>query len=1365
MSLRNLKNERGFLSDYFLFTVLAGKRKASEKQVDTARWKLRRLLERVGGRDLDAATCRERFVRPLLQEALGHFVGAGSERIHALHASADAEAAGGKPHALVWCGASDEDLGHGGSDGQGMARLERALAEANVRYGLLVTAERLRLIRAPGFGPPRAYLELDLPGAAEGGDTASLGVALRIFGREAFEPGPDGRSPLDLLEEQSRHHAARVSEDLRGAVHSASESLIAGLIADAVARGELADPAAMDEARLRLVRDAALTALYRLLFILYAEARDERLQAHRIYHENYSVHTLVTELTRDPTRRWPENRCSIWSRLLALFRIYDSGMPAHGEWERIPPRGGNLFAQDTPEGRVLAAARLPDRVIAEVVVDLATTAARPGVGRERVFFRELDIEQLGSVYEGLLDFEPRVAREPALELKVQGRTFVLPPEEIVRLCEAKDLKLAGDVALVEGTVAEALHPDAVAEEDQDDDSEDDEDGDDDSAGEEDEGGGLKKGGVARLVRRIAPGTFHFVPGGARKGSGSFYTPLPLVRDVVRHALGLLVEGRTAAEIEQLRVLDPACGSGHFLIEAMRFLGQGLHRAYVREHGSAGPPAYRGTKPWDADCDAKDELARAANSEARAWCKRRVAERCLFGVDLNPTAVNLAHVALWVESLAGDRPLTYFEHHVRCGNSLLGTWLDRFRLPPLPDLRGGVRGDVSMSLFEARPIQDLIREAAAERRLIDEASQDDLRREGITPDTVDELRFKEARRRAAEQTLSAARLVFDLRSAAVFVPEIWREFLELAARLDDLPGLEHEVAKARWFGRFAEVRSRERFFHWELEFPEVFLDERRRGFDAVIGNPPWDKVLPTKHEFYAGKDVLIRAFKGNELDARIRELHGRHAGLAEAFAAYRERTTSAAQFLRKGGDFPLSEARSAAAHEDLSKYFVDRAARLAGRKGAVGLIVPSAIYNGDGAVGIRRHLLSAARVERFYAFENRGDKTRGIPKPFPIDSRYKFVSLVFRAGEPADGFDAAFMRRDLSELEDAGEKPWLVRITREEVERLSPETLAFLEYRGPRDQEIVRRMHAGRPTLGGEGLGSWGVTLFTDLAHVQIYNGARDKDLFTDPRTHRLHTPESVLGRVPADLSELLRAMAARGFLPVYEGKSVDQYLVGTKPVRWWLSVEQAKAKYGKEPRREATVVFRETASNTNERTCIAAVLPPGSAGSHTLTGLLATRVEPDAAVAVLDSFCFDWLLRLRAAGTHVSFTYILPLAVPPADVADRLPRIPTRLAWEAGLGHVTEDRGTWPLLWQANRAVAEAYGLAAEDFLHVLGTFPGVAKKRREFFAWLLEQTEAWRAEQAEARERAALRVADPSEARAEPSARPAGRAGGRGAT
>jgi hypothetical protein len=1319
MTLRHLRNVRGFFSDYYLGNVFgrgngrARRRKLSDRDTDAAYRRFRRIHESAEGRCTDAASTRERFARPFLRDILGFHLAQGEERVHALFRSAEAAEAGARALAVSYCGSWDEDLD--ANRGQARKRAEGALASMGLGYGLLLTGERCRLIRAAGEGPSGAYLEADLQGLAEEEDPESFAAFYRLLRVESFEPAADGTVPIHEVERESRAHAEKVSEDLKAAVFTAAESLAGGLIADAVARGALSEATAVSNTQLRLYRDAALTALYRLLFILYAEARDPRLDEHPIYRDSYSAHGLVDELLRDPTRDWPENRSSFWPRLLALFRIYDKGLPAITPWENIPPRGGQFFSSETPEGRLLDDACLSDRTVTRLVVDLATTTPHRGIGRERVSFRELDIESLGAVYEGLLEYEPRVASQEMLELRVQGRTFVLTPRDTARLCAVKKLGLRGDLSLVAGTEVEALHPEA-AQEDEDEDQEGLAEEGPDEESEEGEEEGIKAGATARLVRRVSRGSFHFAPGAARKGSGSFYTPRPLVADLVSHALGPLVQGRTPAQIEALRVLDPACGSAHFLVEAMRFLGRALHRAYVEEHGGKAPPHFRSTtaRAWDSDWQATDEDARASLSEARAWCKRRIAERCLFGVDLNPTAVTLAHVSLWVESVAGDRPLTYFEHHVRCGNSLLGSFLKRIGEPPLPE--DGRNRRLQAELPFAEEVREAVREAARLRRLIDRAPAEDLAREGVDAESVAEQEYKESLRKRAEAILRGARLLFDLRSAALFVPDIWRDWFALANHVTDPAALEAHAKRCGWWDTFSAVRDRERFFHWELESPEVFLDPERPGFDAVIGNPPWDKVLPAKHDFYARVDPMIRAFKGSELDRRIAELHAELAGLRQEFDAYSSRTKLVAKFLRAGGDFPLSKARSQAAHEDVSKYFLDRALWLTARGGAVGFVVPSVIYNGDGCVGLRRYLLDETAIQRFYGFENRR-------KIFPIHSSYKFVCLVPRKGATTRSFDAAFMRHDPAELVERSSKPWVVRMTSEEIRGHSPETLAFLEYRGPRDQEIVRKMTEGKPRLGdASGPGAWGVTLFTDMAHMQIYNVTRDKGLWG-------YTPESVLGRVPADPGETMARMRERGFWPVFEGKHVDQWLVGIRPVRWWLSVDDAQRKYEKPPLSTPTLMFRETASNTNERTCIAAVLPAQSVATHTLCGLLPEAVDVEAAATVLNSFCFDWALRMRTAGTHVSFTYMRPMPVPPAAVVNCLPRLPTHLAREHGLLHITEKRDLWPLLWDANHAVAEAYGLTADDFEHILASFPVFARKRAEFFRYLQDRLAQWKAE------------------------------------
>jgi hypothetical protein len=1317
VTLRAIYNRRNFFSDYWLGSLLGARGSVGPRlTASELRRKMRLLLRLIdgttGGGHIDAARFRERFARPLLMDVLDFTMHDPEVAPHVYRLSARESPDDAPPIALVYvCNDATDIDRHSVLDA-----LDAELGHAGLDHALILSPEVLRLVRHSGDGPRQGALDVSLATMREHEESESLQVAYRLLSAASFVAGADGRRPIDILEAESRAHSARVSAALKGAVFEAAERLVSAFQWDVTARREAFGDRVPTLAE---IRDAGFLALYRLLFILYAESRDARLARHRVYREAYGLEGLIGNLLRSPLDEYPVNRTRLWERLRVLFRVFNEGLSTNlPNLENIPPRGGRLFSDATPEGALLTHLRLDDRACVGVLLAIATTRPRRGIGRERVSFRELEIEQLGSVYEGLLEYEPAIADQLSFAVRVGGRELVLTPDNLLFLCERKKLTVSGDAAWIADTAAARLHPANVP-----DDAEQDEVVDElDEEDEEDEDSAAERAGQSiRLVRRLEPGTFYFRPGGARKASGSYYTPTPMVDFLVREALGPLVAGRTAAQIEQLRIVDLACGSAHFLVGAARFLGARLHDAYRAEYGGNFPPAFA---PGGG---APAVLRTRWADEAPAWCKRRIVERCVYGVDLNPAAVQLAQVALWIESLAGDRPLSFFAHHVRVGNSLQGTFVDRFDTAPDPQLAITGRDSATLGLFESN-IRQRIEAALAERRLIDAELPPEIR-----ADTPDEFRYKEDRLRRSDAALTGARLLMDLRSASPYVPAIWPALIDLIAAAD----VEAAARGKPWWAAFEAVRTRERFFHWELEFPEVLLRADRPGFDAVIGNPPWDKVLPTKREFYSDLDPLVIAVKGHELDQRIRDAHRLHPGLDQRFQAERTRTTTFARVLRKGGDFLLAKPTAEEdeedgvllqrrvndqnAHEDVAKYFVDRSLRLTREGGAIGLVVPAVVYNGNGCVGIRQYLLHDAHVQAFYAFENR-------QRIFAIDSRYKFANIVVRKeANGAGAFDAAFMRHQIDELTDVKRKPWTVHITRDEIERLSPSTLALLEYRDRRDQDIVRRMSLGRPTLGGDGNGAWGTCLISWRQHEIVYNATEDKNLFTIPGTGHIHTPGSVLGaHVPTDPCVLVEAMRAAGFWPVYEGKHIEQYLYGIKPIRWWLSVEQAKAKYDRPPREAPTLVFRETASNTNQRTCIATVLPRMSATSHKCTAADFTCVRADAALTVLNSLCFDFLLRLRVAGTNVSFTHILPVAVPTADVTNGLPRIPARFARDVGVTHIADAPDVWPELWACDIAVAKAYGLGPQEFAHILQTFPVWQRKRPGIAAFYRARLVEW---------------------------------------
>lgn len=1324
MALNSIRNIRGFFSDYWLGSILSAKKgvgsKLTKAQAEKTLWRLTQLRNRIEGfENPDLTRFREQFARPLLGQVLGFNVEENPEetcvRLLTRQPEEAAQGAATAPIAALYLCPDDDKIESKKTRGT----LECFLAEQGLSYGFIITPSLLRLIRRLGDGPKGASFDFSIASAVETEDIDSLTAAYRVLHAENFVAADGSPRPIELLEAESRKHSARVSEDLKAAVFSAAEILIRGFLEDIQARPEAFNP----KPTLGQLRDTALQTLYRLLFILYAEARDERLQRHRLYQKSYSLEQLTDRLLRVPEEELPGNRFGTWQALQALFRIYDEGLPPTPDLENIPPRGGRLFSEKTPEGQLIAKLKLSDRVAGKLVMTLATTKPRRGVGRERVSYRELEIEQLGSVYEGLLEYEPRTADQTMIEVVVQGRDFVLTPAELKRLCEQKQLVLKGDAALVADTEAANLHPENVETDEAAADTEDEDEGEDEngesSEGAEEEDKGVKKGAAARLIRRLEKDEFYFVPGSARKSSGSFYTREEIVQYLVRKALEGLVEDKSAAEIESLRVIDLACGSAHFLVGAARYMGKKLLDAYHREFKDDPPPDFFPDRPLTP------EVRQRWQSEGEAWCKRRIVERCLFGVDLSPTAVQLAQVALWIESLAGDRPLSFFAHHIRPGNSLLGTWLERLHQPPHPAL-DDKKGKDQGGLFEIQ-FQRLIREALDERLLIDKPLPPDIRK-----DTPQEYEYKADRLKRSNDLLAQARLLFDLRSAAAFVPAIWSDWATLLST-DNVAAY---ASKQKWWDRFEEVRQRERFFHWELEFPEVFFGERR-GFDVVLGNPPWEKVKPDRKEFYGRADILIRAFVGGELDARIRELHALHPGLETEFANYSDRVKTTAACLKRGDikfvDWEIN-GRSTGGDPDLFKFFIERAHQVLRPGGRLGYLVPSALYNNEGCTGLRHLLLEHSQVHAFYGFENR-------QKLFPIDSRYKFVCLALEKATVSDRdkarveFRAAFMRHDLREL-DTPPQGVQVLIKRPELEQFSPGTLAFPEFRDERDREILLRMYGllpgqqPRPLLGDSGVGTW------EASYSREFDMTNDRDLWTRP-DGKLWTPKEVCGldwpaRRDIAFAEVRTAMKAKGFWPLYEGKHIEQFLVGIKPVERWLSLELATKKYGTPPAPGRKLVFRDIARNTDERTCIAAVLPEESCSGNTLATLHTPGILVDAAAAVMNSFVFDFATRLKTAGTHLNWTYVSRIAVPPATDCRGVPSVVTRDYQELAtrMTAIAEYPDAFPEVWAANRPVALAYGLTASDFEHILDSFPVFVRKRPAFHRFLRERLAEWKAEE-----------------------------------
>ena len=688
------------------------------------------------------------------------------------------------------------------------ARFERLLRESQVPAGLLHFGTGVRLVYAPK-GESSGSLTFPFAAMTEVAGRPILAALVLLLGRDRlFTFGRAQRLPALL--DKSRKFQNQVSTDLAEQVLKALHELLRGFQSAHAHSGEL-----LLKDWLRAHPDdiygGLLTVILRLIFLLYAEDRG-LLGNDEAWQSGYSVLSLFERLRSDADR-FPdtmENRHGAWAQLLATFRLVFDGCK-HGALQ-LPPRHGYLFHPDGSEttnyqfleGRpfgvarqvdeVVTPPRVSDKVVWEVLQNLMV------LDGERISYRTLNVEQIGSVYETMMGFRFEVTKGPSLAIKPQkahGAATVVNLLELLDepagkrvawLKENADCKVTGaaEEGLKTATTVEGLAA-ALANR------------------------------VSRLLPGMLPaGSFVLQPSDARRKSGSHYTPPQLTRPIVettlRPVLEQLGEKPTAEAVLELKVCDPAMGSGAFLVEACRQLGAVVVKAW------ASHPASKPVIPPD-----EDELL---------FAKRLVATRCLYGVDKNPFAVALAKLSLWLETFAKEHAFTFVDHALRCGDSLVGLSAAQIR---------AFHWDVTQrGAFVETVLKKKLREVELIRAKI--LGADDGTKEGVLRRWL----------READEALGDLRLIGDLVVAAFFGDTKDRDRLakraDLAGRVDawlrsggamtkEKDELRREVAQLRVGAKGVEP------FHWEIEFPEVF-GGGRGGFDAFAGNPP----------YMAGKDI-------------------------------------------------------------------------------------------------------------------------------------------------------------------------------------------------------------------------------------------------------------------------------------------------------------------------------------------------------------------------------------------------------------------------------------------------------------------------------------------------------------------------------
>jgi len=686
---------------------------------------------------------------------------------------------------------SDEQTGWSATP---QSKFERLLREVKIPVGLLFNGDALRLVYAPS-GESSGHLTFSVSAMCEVGGRPIFAALHMLLSEHRVFSAPDGRRLLDILS-QSRKYQAEVSNALSDQVLGALWELLRGFQASDPEDGQrVFNQTAREDPQ--HVYGGQLSLLMRLIFVLYAE--DEGLMPEgEVYANNYSVSGLYDRLRSD-AGRYPDTmdqRYGAYAWLLSLFRlIFDGG--GHGGLH-LPTRHGQLFNPDEfpfLEGRPRAvlrvmgetfeAPRVSDGCVYRVLDALLM------LDGERLSYRALDVEQVGSVYEAMMGYE--VERAFGRSIAVRPKHIVINIDDLLDVDGGKRKKWLKDQADSElsGAALKALKEAATPEEMI------------AALGRRVSPRSLDTAGTPRLM---APGTLYLQPGEERRRTGSHYTPReltePIVRTTLRPVLEVLGERPTADQILGLKVCDPAMGSGAFLVETTRQLAEHLVIAWELHDTMPNIPA---------------------DEEPILHARRLVAQRCIYGVDKNHFAVNLAKLSIWLVTLAKDHAFTFIDHALKHGDSLVG--LTKKQIAAFHWKTGT---SPTMDLFEEKLKQNI--EAALGWR-------DTLH--GLNEGDYDQR--KEAWWES-ENALADARLIGDLAVAAFFGGDNEKTRKELRGQyLSKVQAWQaDEVSRHELEATVAELRGGEKPvppMHWEIEFPEVFGGENP-GFDMMVGNPPF-----------------------------------------------------------------------------------------------------------------------------------------------------------------------------------------------------------------------------------------------------------------------------------------------------------------------------------------------------------------------------------------------------------------------------------------------------------------------------------------------------------------------------------------------
>lgn len=1093
-------------------------------------------------------------------------------------------------------------------------------------WAIVTNGSTWRILRDSTSVALSTYLDLQLGDVLETRNTEAFSGIYRLLhaSRPARQDAYDAESCLwEKWRKELEQGGERVREGLSGNVQQALRELGCGFLQhpantalqEALTTGSLT-PAAYYNELLRLV--------YRFIFLFVMEERDllhahaagaEYAAAREAYRRGYSMARLVHAALRPHSK---DRYDDVWQSVRIVFKALGKD---EGEPRLALPALGGLF--DTAQCSHLDAAALSNKVLYSVMRLLRWSAGAQGGQLLQIDYRNMGSEELGSVYEELLELTPQVN----------------PAEK--RFYFTTDLSTETGRALT-------------------------------------------------------------TDGNKRKTTGSYYTPPCLVELLVHKALDPLIEerrklatpGKQREALLSLRIIDPACGSGHFLLSAARHLAQAVAEV---------------TTPAEPERSMRQAM-------------HDVVANCIYGVDLNPMAIELVRMNLWLEGYQPNKPLSFLDHHLRCGNSLLGLQTQAMLHHPIPEeaykCLPGDDADV------CKQLKALNKTGAKERNEEISLLWSTLR---LAPyfvpepeeSTPSQIKAKGAKWAKAQQIVfdSPEGIAADLWVGSFLIPKQDVRCVPTTATLNDFfCGQETMWEKA--INATREVCRASRVFHWHLAFPEAAAVH---GFDCVLGNPPWEKNKLQEQEWFANRypaiaqaagatrRQYIELLKEGKLTAMLNgeteiEPNAADQALFRSFNEAQHLARATSQFFTcRSGRYPLS------GKGDVNLYalFAETCLALCNPGAHVGILVPSGIATDASTQDLFCALTDTRRLQCLYDFENR-------EKLFPtIDSRLRFSALVASRSEVAE---TAFFLTHPRQLQEEARR---LTFRASDFRKLNPNTGTTPIPRSKKDAELMLRIYERVPVLINERADEnpWGIK-FSTMFHM-----TNDSHLFlTEPTATSL---------------------------PLYEGKMIHHYdhrwatflTAGDKGVvrdvtqvekanrgfeaspRYWVEAAEVSSKLTDiAPDARWLLGFRDIARATDMRTFISAFMPRTAVGNK--APLLFVPNDKKTRVCCLQAnlaaICFDYIARCKVGGTSMNFHYVkqFPVLPPEAYSEDAVAYISERVVkltytsesmrpFAEDMGYAgdpivfnEEERAVWRA--ELDAVYAKLYGLSKEDLAYIL---------------------------------------------------------------